>query len=167
MMRMSCHCKAGSDTAALFHRTESLAREQQWKENKGLSHRFCTHNSWPFKAIMSDLSDSTRGTPVKQKGNTTAPHNCFQARGFLVDSQVLIPCLTRQSMELCGGQVLLIVCVSRAGLSSCKPKQAVSFCVLRSAIPLACRICSTSGIINFSAYCYFLVDQTFAASEAC
>lgn len=59
---------------------------------------------------------------MKQKGNTTALHNCFQERGFLAENQVLIPRLTGQLMELCGGQVLFVVYVSEAGLSSCKPK---------------------------------------------
>lgn len=52
-----------------------------------------THNLWSFKGVLSELSDSSRGTLEKQKGNTTAAHNCFQARRFLVESQVLMPCL--------------------------------------------------------------------------
>lgn len=52
-----------------------------------------THNLWPFKAVLSELSDWSRGTLEKQKGNSTAAHNCFQARGLLVESQVLLPWL--------------------------------------------------------------------------
>lgn len=108
----SCHCAAGSDTAALFHRTEGLAHEQQRKDDSGLSHRFCTHTTCgSLKPSCLTSVTKREGHQLKEKGNTTAPHNCFQVRGFLVESQALMPCLTQQLMGGAGTARCVCVCV--------------------------------------------------------
>lgn len=72
-----------------------------------------THNWWPFKAVLCELSDTSRGTLEKQKGNTSAAHNCFQARGFLVESQVLMAWLCGSRWSCVGPSASLCLGVRR------------------------------------------------------
>lgn len=94
-----CHCRVGTDTVAVSQdcKPHLWAAAAGWQGFVPLV--LHTHNLWPLKAILSEPSDSSRGTLEKQKGSSTAAHNGFQVRGFLIESQVLMPwlCGTRWS----------------------------------------------------------------------